>query len=100
MSVSPEAFLSQLKSVASDTEAMLSALLNQAPAAGEHDRPARLMEAMRYSSLSGGKRIGPLLVVASGNLFGLPRQCSLMAGAALELILLLARARRSAGHGQ
>jgi len=61
MSVSPEAFLSQLKSVASDTEAMLSALLKQAPAADEHDRPARLLEAMRYSSLSGGKRIRPLL---------------------------------------
>jgi farnesyl diphosphate synthase len=100
MSVAKEAFVAQLKSVASDAEAMLSALLTQAPAVGERDRPARLLEAMRYSSLSGGKRIRPLLVVASGNLFGLPRQCSLMAGAALELILLLARARRSAGHGQ
>jgi len=62
MSVSFEAFSSLLKSVASDTETM------------------------RYSSLSGGKRIRPLLVVASGNLFGVPRQQSLMAGAALELI--------------
>jgi farnesyl diphosphate synthase len=86
MSVSHEAFLSLLKSVASDTEAMLSELLQQAPVAGERDRPARLLEAMRYSSLSGGKRIRPLLVVASGNLFGVPRQRSLMAGAALELI--------------
>ena len=86
MSVSHEAFLSLLKSVASDTEAMLSELLAQAPAAGERDRPARLLEAMRYSSLSGGKRIRPLLVVASGNLFGVPRRRSLMAGAALELI--------------
>ena len=86
MSVSHEAFLSLLKSVASDTEAMLSELLAQASAAGERDRPARLLEAMRYSSLSGGKRIRPLLVVASGNLFGVPRRRSLMAGAALELI--------------
>ncbi len=86
MSVSHEAFLSLLKSVASDTEAMLSELLAQAPVAGERDRPARLIEAMRYSSLSGGKRIRPLLVVASGNLFGVPRRRSLMAGAALELI--------------
>jgi farnesyl diphosphate synthase len=86
MSVSHEAFLSLLKSVASDTEAMLSELLAQAPIVGERDRPARLLEAMRYSSLSGGKRIRPLLVVASGNLFGVPRQRSLMAGAALELI--------------
>jgi len=86
MSVSHEAFLSLLKSVASDTEAMLSELLTPTPAAGERDRPARLLEAMRYSSLSGGKRIRPLLVVASGNLFGVPRRRSLMAGAALELI--------------
>ena len=86
MSVSEEAFLSLLQSVASDTEAMLSELLAPAPIAGEHDCPARLIEAMRYSSLSGGKRIRPLLVVASGNLFGVPRRRSLMAGAALELI--------------
>jgi len=86
MSVSDQAFLSLLQNVASDTEAMLSELLQQAPVAGEHDRPARLLEAMRYSSLSGGKRIRPLLVVASGDLFGVPRQRSLMAGAALEFI--------------
>jgi farnesyl diphosphate synthase len=86
MSVSLEAFLSLLKSVASDTETMLSELLAAAPIAGERDRPVRLLEAMRYSSLGGGKRIRPLLVVASGNLFGVPRQRSLMAGAALELI--------------
>jgi farnesyl diphosphate synthase len=86
MSVSFEAFSSLLKSVASDTETMLSELLAAAPITGERDRPVRLLEAMRYSSLSGGKRIRPLLVVASGNLFGVPRQQSLMAGAALELI--------------
>jgi len=86
MSVSPEAFPSLLQSVASDTETMLSELLAAAPVTGELDRPARLLEAMCYSSLSGGKRIRPLLVVASGNLFGVPRQRSLMAGAALELI--------------
>ena len=86
MNVSYEAFLSLLKSVASDTEAMLSELLAATPTAGEGDRPVRLLEAMRYSSLSGGKRIRPLLVVASGNLFGVPRRRSLMAGAALELI--------------
>ena len=86
MNVFPEAFPSLLKSVASDAETLLSELLAAAPIAGERDRPVRLLEAMRYSSLGGGKRIRPLLVVASGNLFGVPRQRSLMAGAALELI--------------
>ena len=86
MSVSHDAFLSLMQSVASDAEAMLSELLAPAPVAGERDRPARLLEAMRYSSLGGGKRIRPLLVVASGDLFGVPRRRSLMAGAALEFI--------------
>jgi farnesyl diphosphate synthase len=86
MSVSPEAFPSLLKSVAGDAETLLGELLAVAPIAGERERPARLLEAMRYSSLGGGKRIRPLLVVASGDLFGVPRQRSLMAGAALELI--------------
>ncbi len=86
LSVSQQAFSSLLKSVASDTEALLSELLASAPAAGERGRPARLIEAMRYSSLGGGKRVRPLLVVASGNLFDVPRRRSLMAGAALELI--------------
>ena len=86
MSVFPEAFPSLLKSVASDAATLLSELLAAAPIAGERDRPVRLLEAMRYSSLGGGKRIRPLLVVASGDLFGVPRRRSLMAGAALELI--------------
>jgi farnesyl diphosphate synthase len=86
MSVSHEAFLRLQKSVASDTEAALSELLAQPPGANERQRPARLLAAMRHSSLGGGKRIRPLLVVASGNLFGVPRRRSLMAGAALELI--------------
>jgi farnesyl diphosphate synthase len=85
MDVPFETFQSLLKSVAIGAEAVLSELLT-APAAGGQAPPARLLEAMRYSTLSGGKRIRPLLVVASGNLFGVPQQRSLMAGAALELI--------------
>ena len=34
--------------------------------------PSRLHEAMRYSALSGGKRIRPCLVYASGELFNVP----------------------------
>lgn len=85
MSVSHDAFLLLQKSVASDTEAALSELLAP-PGAKERQPPARLLAAMRHSALGGGKRIRPLLVVASGNLFGVPRSRSLMAGAALELI--------------
>jgi farnesyl diphosphate synthase len=41
---------------------------------------------MRYSGLGGGKRFRPFLVVESANLFGVPRERALMAGAALECI--------------
>ena len=41
---------------------------------------------MRYSSLGGGKRFRPFLVVESAALFEVPRQQALMAGAALECV--------------
>jgi len=41
---------------------------------------------MRYASLGAGKRFRPFLVVESAGLFGVPRQQSLMAGAALECV--------------
>jgi farnesyl diphosphate synthase len=44
------------------------------------------MDAMRYSSLGGGKRLRPFLVVESAAVFGVPRDAALLAGAALECI--------------
>ena len=41
---------------------------------------------MRYSSLGGGKRFRPFLVVECAALFEVPRQQALMAGAALECV--------------
>ncbi len=48
--------------------------------------PARLHEAVRYSTLAGGKRIRPALVVLTGDVLGVPRDTVLPAGAALEMI--------------
>jgi farnesyl diphosphate synthase len=79
-------FLGRLDAVAADTEALLDRLLAAAPAVGELRRPARLIEAMRYSSLGGGKRFRPFLVVESAALFEVPQQNALMAGAALECV--------------
>jgi farnesyl diphosphate synthase len=79
-------FLSRLDAVAAETEALLDRLLAATPAGGELNRPARLVEAMRYSSLGGGKRFRPFLVVESASLFDVPRQNALMAGAALECV--------------
>jgi farnesyl diphosphate synthase len=79
-------FLARLDAVAAETEALLDRLLAAAPAPGEMARPARLIEAMRYASLGGGKRFRPFLVVESASLFKVPRHSALMAGAALECI--------------
>ena len=79
-------FLARLDAVAADTEALLDRLLAAPAVDGELSRPARLVAAMRYASLGGGKRFRPFLVVESASLFGVPRRNALMAGAALECV--------------
>jgi farnesyl diphosphate synthase len=86
MNAKDSPFLSRLDAVAAETEMLLDRLLAATPAEGEIGRPARLIEAMRYSSLGGGKRFRPFLVVESAALFGVPREQALMAGAALECV--------------
>ena len=46
----------------------------------------RVMQAMRYSALSGGKRLRPFLTVSCAHLFGVSREASLMTAAAIEFI--------------
>ena len=46
----------------------------------------RLLEAMRYGSLGGGKRVRPFLVIESAALFGVPVEGALNAAAALECV--------------
>jgi farnesyl diphosphate synthase len=79
-------FLSRLDAVAADIEVLLDRLLAATPEPGELSRPARLIEAMRYVCLNGGKRFRPFLVVESAALFEVPRQNALMTGAALECV--------------
>lgn len=47
---------------------------------------ARLVEAMRYSVLGGGKRIRPFLVMMTSRLFGVDDQSALRVAAALEMV--------------
>jgi len=47
---------------------------------------ARVFEAMRYAVYAGGKRIRPLLVLASAELFGVERAHALRVAAALECV--------------
>jgi farnesyl diphosphate synthase len=84
--LSPQDFSKRLDATAADTETLLQRLLSDATLPGEIARPHRLMDAMRYSSLNGGKRLRPFLAVESAAVFGVPREGALMAGAALECI--------------
>ena len=86
MSSSSETFLSQLSAVAAETETLIGHLFAAQPLDGERTRPPRLLDAMRYASLNGGKRFRPFLVVASAALFDVPRARALLAGAALECV--------------
>ncbi len=81
MSVAPTDLERALKDAAAIVEAELDALL--APVPGPE---GRVVEAMRYASLGGGKRLRPYLLLQSARLFGVPQPRALRAGAALEMI--------------
>ena len=86
MTTATSDFAKRLDQTAEDTEALLAKLLSDTLLPDEIARPKRLMDAMRYSSLGGGKRLRPFLVVESSAVFGVPREAALLAGAALECI--------------
>lgn len=50
------------------------------------DTRARLVEAMRYAAIGGGKRVRPLLLVSTAELFGVHRDQALRAACAVEAI--------------
>ena len=74
-------FDAALAASAAAVEAMLERVL---PEDGGPER--RLFEAMRYSTLGGGKRLRPFLVLAGAKLFGVPEAQAARAGAAVELV--------------
>jgi farnesyl diphosphate synthase len=63
------------------TDAVLDRLLAVPPGL-----EARVYEAMRYSALAPGKRLRPLLVLASSRLFGVARRSALQVAAAIEMV--------------
>ena len=69
------------REVASRTEAALERLL---PAS--RNAPARLHDAMRYSTLGGGKRVRPMLVFAAGEMSGADAKRLDVAASAVEMI--------------
>jgi farnesyl diphosphate synthase len=64
-----------------DIDALIGELLADPP-----DGRRQLHEAMRYAAIGGGKRLRPLLVIASAGLFGVPREWALRAGLAVECV--------------
>jgi farnesyl diphosphate synthase len=77
----PQDFQAWMKAVQAGAEASLDRFLP--PLA---QVPARLHEAMRYTVLGGGKRVRPLLVHASGALFGAEPDALARAASAVEMI--------------
>jgi farnesyl diphosphate synthase len=64
---------------------LLDKLLTPDPESGEVARPLRLLAAMRYATLSGGKRLRPFLLIETARLFGAQSNAS-MAAAAVECV--------------
>lgn len=52
----------------------------------ESSGEAKVMAAMRYSALAGGKRLRPFLTVQSANLFGVAPEAAIMTAAAIEFV--------------
>ncbi|MGB3712114.1 MAG: polyprenyl synthetase family protein [Erythrobacter sp.] len=50
------------------------------------DTRARLVEAMRYAAIGSGKRVRPLLVASTADLFGVDRDAAIQTGTAVEAI--------------
>lgn len=79
-------FQTRLAEAARATEAALDRALSATPESGEVARPARLIEAMRYAVLGGGKRLRPFLLIESARLCGGAAVAAASAGAALECV--------------
>ncbi|MBA3039977.1 MAG: polyprenyl synthetase family protein [Alphaproteobacteria bacterium] len=79
-------FDAKLDATAKRTERLLDQLLSAEVQPQETTRPARLLQAMHYGALNGGKRLRPFLVVESAALFGGDETAALRVGAALECL--------------
>ena len=79
MSVVPIGLKPALERVAADIERMFDRLL-----AIPDDPRRRLYEAMRHAAMGGGKRLRPLLVCASCDLFHVDRAAAIRVAAAIE----------------
>ena len=80
------AFAARLAESQAGIERELETLLSVEPKPGEPARPKRLIEAMRYATLGGGKRLRPFLTVETAQALGRTDNGPVRAGAAIECI--------------
>jgi len=77
----PADFPAALSATAEDVNRLLDDLIP--PKSGPE---GRVVEAMRYAALDGGKRFRPFLVCAGADMLGVPRPHSLRVAAAVEMV--------------
>lgn len=70
-----------LTRIASEIDSLFDALLPV-----PDDKHARLVEAMRYAAIGRGKRLRPLLLVATAEMYGVHRAAAMRAACAIEAI--------------
>jgi farnesyl diphosphate synthase len=81
-----QAFRAKLAETAAAVERALDDLLAVEPKAAETFRPRRLIDAMRYATLGGGKRLRPFLVIETARALGRTGEAPVLAGAAIECV--------------
>lgn len=74
-------FIKELDRVRRDIDGIFDAIL-----VVPNDGRERLVEAMRYAAIGGGKRLRPLLLLSTAQLFGVNRDAALRAACAIEAI--------------
>lgn len=80
------AFARRLGESAEALEPVLAGLLDSLSGSKDGAPPPRLVEAMRYALLAGGKRFRPFLLTETARLFGAAPGSALMAAAAVECL--------------
>ena len=81
-----ENFQQRLAETGARVEAALDEVLGLQPKPGELARPERLMAAMRWGALGGGKRLRPFLVIETARALGIEGEAPLRAGIAIECL--------------
>lgn len=76
-----QTFANYLQERAKEVDKWLDRLLPD-----ENTTPSEIHKAMRYSTFAGGKRLRPILVVASGEAFGVPEEIIYPIACAMEMI--------------